>query len=330
MSLAGQTVLVTGATGFVGSHLVERLSKDGAIVKALARRPDRDRHIRNLPNVNMIMGNITDSQSMKKVTKDVDYVFHVAAAMGGNIHHQKHVNVDGTTHVAYGAIANNIKRLVHVSSIAYYGFPAPQIVTEDTVITPTKSPYNITKASAEAILSTIAKTKGLSYSIIRPAMIYGPRSSAWTNTMFRLARFRPTPFIGDGTGHAHPIHVSDVADLMITLATHPNAEARAFNCAPDPAPTWRDFLGAYSALVEHQDWLSLPPTLFRAGAPIAEAIATIMGEPQATPAMVDFILSKSTYSMQKARDLLNWQSKVSLQAGIDSCIPYLQEKGLLK
>lgn len=329
MILNNNIALVTGATGFLGNHLVKRLSNDGVIVRALARRPNRDQTIKNLPNVEIVMGDITNAQRMKEVTQGVDYVFHVAAAMGGNLDYQKRVNVDGATSVAYAAVEVNVKRLVHVSSIGYYGFPPPPLVTEDTGIIKTSSPYNITKASAEVMLRTIAETRGLSYSIIRPAMIYGAGSHAWTETMFNLAKRNPTPFIGDGSGNAHPIHVHDVVDMMITLATHPNADGEAFNCAPNPALSWREFLGAYSALVGHQNWLSLPKSLFKAVAPVAELGATLAGEPRSIPQMIDFITSQSTYSMQKAKRLLDWQPSVSLEDGIQSCIPYLQEIGLL-
>lgn len=329
MTLKNKTALVTGATGFLGGHLVKRLSDEGAIIRALARRPDRDRYIRDLLNVEIVMGDITNSERMKEVTQGVDYVFHVAAALGGNLKSQQHINVDGTASVAYAAIEANVQRLIHVSSIAYYGFPVPPIVDETANITQTSSPYNITKASAEAILYTIAQSRGLSYSIIRPALIYGARSNAWTKTLFKLARWNPTPFIGDGSGNAHPIHVEDVVDLMLTVATHPNADGEVFNCAPDPAPTWREFLGAYAALVGHQNWLSLPPTLFKTVAPLAEFFTTLKGEPAALPNMVKFITSPSTYSMQKAYDLLDWQPQVALADGIQSCIPYLNEEGLL-
>jgi len=329
MTLEGYTVLVTGATGFLGSHLVQKLSKDGVSVKALARRPDRDQYIRDLPNVEIVMGDITDAQRMKEVTVGVDYVFHVAATLGGKLDYQKQVNVDGTTSVTYAAIEANVKRLIFVSSIAYYGFPPPAFVTEDTDIIKTSTPYNITKASAEVMLRTLAQSKHLSYSIIRPAMIYGAHSDAWTRIMFNLAKCNPTPFIGDGSGHAHPIHVDDVVDLMIRLATHPNADTGAFNCAPVSPPTWRKFLEQYSALAGHQNWLSLPKPLFKAVAPLAEFGATLLGEPRDLPQMIDFITSQSTYSMQKSKHLLNWQPTVSLEDGIQSCIPYLQEKGLL-
>ena len=329
MILNNQTVLVTGATGFLGGHLVKRLSDEGAIVRALARRPDRDRYIKDLPNVEIVMGDITDTGRMKEVAQGVDYIFHVAAALGGNLEHQKHINVEGTASIAYAAVEAHVKRLVHVSSIAFYGFPVPSIVTETTGITQTANPYNITKASAEAMLHTIATTKNLPYSIIRPALIYGTRSHAWTLSMFKLARISPTPFIGDGGGHAHPIHVDDVVDLMITVATHPKAIDEVFNCAPYPPPTWREFLGGYAALAGHQNWLSLPKPLFKVLAPIGELGATIAGEPLAMPNMVEFITSQSTYSMQKAKTLLDWQPQVSLKEGIQSCVPYLKEKGLL-
>lgn len=176
MILGNSIALVTGATGFLGSHLVKRLSDEDVTVRALVRRPNRDRYISNLPNVEMVMGDITDTHCMKEVTQGVGYVFHVAAAMGGNLDYQKRINVDGTTSVAYAAVEANVKRLVYVSSIGYYGFPPPPLVTEDTSITKTPSPYNITKASAEVMLHTIAQSKSLSYSIIRPAMIYGGKS----------------------------------------------------------------------------------------------------------------------------------------------------------
>ena len=329
MTIENSKVLVTGATGFLGGHLVKRLSDEGVMVRALARRPNRDNLISTLPNVEMVMGDITDAQAMREATKGVDYVFHVAAAVGGNLDHQKRVNVDGTSCVSYASVEANVKRMVLVSSVSYYGYPPPLVVTEDTSITKTASPYNITKASAEVMLQTIAGAKNLSYSIIRPAMIYGARSQVWTQMIFRLAKWNPTPFIGDGSGHAFPIHVDDVVDLMITLATHPAADGQAFNCAPDPAPTWREFLGSYSSLVGHQNWLSLPKPLVKAIAPVAEFGAKLRGEPFDIPQMVDFITSQTTYSMQKAKQLLDWQASVSLEDGVQSCIPFLQEKGLL-
>jgi nucleoside-diphosphate-sugar epimerase len=251
MTQADNRVLVTGATGFLGGWLVNRLSADGVPVRALARRPDRDRYIKDLPHVEIVQGDITDGARMQEVIQRCSVVYHVAAALGGNIDHQRRVNVGGTRTVAEAAASVGVRRIVHVSTIAVYGYRNRADVTEDTPFDPGHDPYNITKAEAETALREVCAAHGLEYTIIRPGMIYGPRSNTWTRIMFRLARRKPTIFIGDGSGSAYPIHVDDVVDLMTVLASHDATPGEAFNCTPDPSPTWRDFLGAYSRLAGH-------------------------------------------------------------------------------
>ncbi|MBZ0276609.1 MAG: NAD(P)-dependent oxidoreductase, partial [Anaerolineae bacterium] len=187
----------------------------------------------------------------------------------------------------------------------------------------------VTKSRGEAVIREIGQEQHVPYAIIRPAMIYGPRSGMWTKTLFQVAKRRPTPFLGDGSGHAHPIHVDDVVDMMIVLATHPQAENQAFNCAPDPAPTWRALLGGYSQLVGHDRWLALPAWPIRLVAPLAETVMMLRGEPQEVPALIPFVMSHKTYTMTKAREMLGWQPQVSLEDGIQRCAPWLREKGLL-
>lgn len=330
MSLSNQRVFVTGATGFLGGALTKRLSDEGARVLALARRANRDPYIKDLPDVEIVTGDITDAQRMQDLIHDIDYVFHVGAALSGKLEHQRKVNVDGTRIIAEAGAKAGIKRLIYVSSIASYGFPVPKTVSEDTPAKLSRTPYNLTKRESEDMLRELAPRLGLSYSIIRPALIYGPRSHMWTGVMFNLAKRKPTPFIGDGSGHAHPIFVDDVVDLLLRMATHPQADGQAFNCAPDPAPTWREFLGAYSRLAGHERWLSIPIPLVKLIAPLVDLITQLQGEPQEAPEMIDFMTSKTTYKMDKARDLLGWQAQVSLEDGIKACIPYLREKGELK
>ncbi len=329
MSLAGRQVLVTGATGFLGGALVRRLAQDGAQVKALARRPQKAAYIKDLPNVTIVEGNITHAERMKQVIQGCSIVFHVAAALGGNLEKQHRINVDGTRNVMVAAAEAKVERVVVVSSIAVYGYKYNGDITEDCEQRPKRSFYNITKSQAETIVREIGAEYNVPYSIVRPAMIYGPRSNAWTATLFRLAKLNPTPFIGDGHGHVHPIYVDDLVDLMILAATHPAAVGQAFNCSADPAPSWREFLGGYSRLAGHNSWLSIPPIIMRPIAPLIELILTLRGEPQELPELVDFLQSSKTYKTTKARDLLGWQPKTDLQTGINNCIPWLREKGLL-
>lgn len=330
MSLAGQQVLVTGATGFLGGSLVLRLAGEGVQIKALARRPEKGAFLSQQPNITLIEGDITELERMKQIMQGCSVVFHVAAALGGTQPIQHRINVEGTRNVMLAAAHAKVNRVIHVSSIAVYGYNYNGNITEDFQQKPGKVPYNITKSQAETIVREIGNQLHVDYSIIRPGMIYGPRSNAWTATMFKISKLKPTPFLGKGHGYTHPIYVDDVIDLMIVLATHPKASGEAFNCAPDPAPTWREFLGGYARLAGHNKWLSLPPIVMYPIAPIVEAIFTLQGEPQEVPTLVNFIQAKKTYKMTKAKELLGWQPTMPLQRGIDACAPWLRERGLLK
>lgn len=328
-TLAGKSCLVTGATGFLGGAIVKRLSDDGAIIRALARRPNRDDYIRDLPNVEVVQGDIVDFERMKTVTKDCDIVFHVAAALGGNLAYQKRINVEGTHNVVKAAVSANIKHLVHISSIAVYGFQHNIDITENTPRNPYRDPYNVTKAQAEEVLIDLAQQYYLPYTIIRPGMIYGPRSHFWTYEWFKRAKNNPTIFIGDGSGHCPVIHVDDVVDLTVLAAIHPNAIYQAFNATPDPSPTWRDFLSGYAKLAGHQNWFGITPAIMRPVSYVLEALFALRSEPKDLPHLLAFMQKKLTYRMDKAHNLLDWQPKVSLEDGIQSCIPYLREMGVL-
>jgi len=327
----GKTVFLTGATGFLGGVIARELSTRGAHVKALARRPERDKYLKGLANLEIIPGDLSDTATLADLMQGCEIVIHVAAQLGGTYQVQHGPNVIGTRNIAQAASQAGVRRFVHISSVAVYGPRIPAVLTEDTPLDPGPNPYNQTKAEAETALKEVAQQTGLPYTIIRPGMIYGPRSHAWTYTLFRLASRRPLFFAGDGSGSAYTIFVDDVADLTLTAALHPAAVNQAFNAVDDPAPTWRDLIGGYAALAKNTSWVSIPPPLLQPVAMLIEAYLRLRGEPQNLPVMFnDFFLSRKRISMDKARTLLNWQPCVSLAEGLARCEPYLREKGLLR
>jgi nucleoside-diphosphate-sugar epimerase len=330
MGLTGKTVLVTGATGFLGSALTARLSSDGVLVRALVRNTQKARRIENLPGVKIIQGDITEADQMHEAVHGCEIVFHVAAALGGSRSEQRNINTIGTHNVANAAAGVGVSRIIHVSSIAVYGYNQTGNVTEATPPNPGHDPYNITKAEAETELRTIADAHHIPYSIIRPGMIYGPRSGMWTGQLFRLAKRRPTPFVGHGDGTTFPIYLDDVVDLMVLLAEHPKAVGEAFNCTPDPTPTWREFLGLYSQLAGHsQSWLGIPFGLIYPFTALIGALARPNTQAKELPNMLRLSQRQVTYKMTKARDMLGWGPKVDLQTGVERCAPWLREKGWL-
>lgn len=317
---------VTGATGFVGRALVKRLSADGVTVRALARSEAKAQRIADLSGVVVEYGDVTDFDRMVTLMKDVDVVYHVAAALGGSFKQQHRVNVEGTNNIARAARQQGVGRVVHVSSIAVYGYDTPQLVTEVTPHNPERVPYNRTKSLAERVLITALADSQTDYVIVRPGMIYGAGSGMWTNTLFKLARRQPTPFVGDGSGTTYPIYIDDVVDLLVTVAEHPAAIDQAFNAVTTPQPTWREFLGEYQRLAGHDRWLGVPPVLIKLVAPVIDFLTR--GNYNLAD-LVEFVTDDHVYSMQKARDLLGWEAQVTLSDGVGRCKPYLKSKGLL-
>ncbi len=180
MSLANKRVLVTGGTGFLGGALVKRLAEETALVRVAARDPARGKYIAGLAGVEIVQGDITDAEQMQRAADGCEMVFHVAAYTGGKLDIQRQMNTIGTRNTARAAAMAGVERFIHVSTVAVYGYRQSGAMTENTPPAPGHDPYNITKAEAEAAVRAIAAQNQMAYSIIRPAMIYGPRSGMWT------------------------------------------------------------------------------------------------------------------------------------------------------
>ncbi|MEP7291476.1 MAG: SDR family NAD(P)-dependent oxidoreductase [Chloroflexota bacterium] len=325
MSLSGQQVLVTGATGFLGGALALRLVADGAQVRALARSPKKAESLRER-GIEVSRGDITDPDAVRRAVESCKVVFHVAAAMEGDYTKQESVNVGGTRKLLQAATEAGVERFVHVSSAAVYGYNISGDITEAAPPAPGADPYAVTKTAAEREVLE----GNVPFTMIRPGMIYGAGSINWTGAFFRWGRMKPVLFPGRGQGSAFPIHVEDVVDLLVVAAEHPAATGQIFNCAPDPAPTWREFISAYSRLAGHQSWLSIPMQPLYPLAKLAQILSPPQSMARDFPDLLRFAERRITYKMTKARDLLGWSPLYDLERGVASCAPWLRERGLLR
>lgn len=321
---SGQQVLVTGATGFLGGALARRLAADGARVRALVRSPQKAASLRQ-QGIEIVQGDLNSPDALRRACAGCTVVFHVAAALSGSYAAQYAANVEGTRMLLDAAEETGVNRFVHVSSISVYGYRVNGDITEATAPAPGADPYPQTKTEAEAVV----RDGSLPFTIIRPGMIYGAGAINWTGNLFRLAKLKPTPFVGSGQGSSFPIHVDDVVDLMVTAAKHPAAIGETFNCAPDPAPTWRKFLGLYARLAGHDRWLALPPVLFSGVARGISIISPSNSRLRDLPDQVGFLQARITYKMTKAHDLLGWSPHLPLDKGIAGCADWLREQGWL-
>ena len=324
---AGLRVLVTGGTGFLGGALARRLLADGAHVTVLARNAQKAAPLAEL-GATIVHGDLTDGTAVYEAARGAHVVFHVAALLGGPYAAQHAVN-EGGTRLLLEAVEPDLRRFVHVSSIAVYGNVLPLRVTEDTLLAPGASPYGQSKAEAEAAVWAVAAERGLPVTIIRPGMIYGPGSNMWTANVFQLARLRPTPFFGSGQMPAPVIWLDDLLDLLVCAGEHPSAVGNAFNAVMDPAPSWRSYIGAHSALAGHHDWLPIPVIVGRIFAGMTMLLAPRDSVPRDLPDMLERVIGPSSFSAEKAAALLGWRACTPVVEGVRQSAGWLRQQELL-
>ncbi|MBI5564953.1 MAG: NAD-dependent epimerase/dehydratase family protein [Chloroflexi bacterium] len=259
-------VLITGATGFIGSHLAERLIAEGARVRVLVRDPYklidslRDR-------VEVVTGDLLQPDCFAPATRDIDTVFHVAAWLGvpNSIEAAHAINVTATRQLAEAARSSHVRRFVYTSSIAVYGPVMSGVVDETQPHWPVYV-YGETKSLGEqAALAT--RTDQFEVTIIRPAMVYGARGAAWTTLPVELTRRRLPSLVGGGYGFSHPVYIENLIDAYLLAAECDEAVGEAFTISDGDVP-WREFFGRYAAMMGKRA-RSIPVALTWLGAAVA-------------------------------------------------------------
>src|SRR5690242_2618332 len=222
-------VLVTGATGFVGSHLVEALRRRGDQVTALARSAGKAAALAPL-GVEVVPGDLDDRPALERAMHGRDVVYHVAGIVAARSEADfMATNRDGTRNVVAAARSAPVSRLVLVSSMAaagptikgrpLLGDEAPRPVTA----------YGRSKLAAEQAVTA----SGLGWTIVRPPVVYGPRDQEVLK-VFRLARLGIAPVLGDGSQELSAVYGPDLAEALIAAATSASAAGRTYYaCHPE-------------------------------------------------------------------------------------------------
>ena len=208
-------VLITGATGFLGSHLTRRMIAEGHDVRILCRPTSSYARLAGL-NVEKVVGDITDASSLQAAVKNRDYVIHAAANVNywrGEEHWQTRVNVEGTRNVARAAREAGVKRLLHVSSVAAIGISAdPLHPANENFSFNLKGPrwtYHLSKHWAEQqIMAEVAS--GLDAVIVNPAVICGPASDDY-HIAEPVKKTLKDSIIPYAPGGLCLVHIEDVA-----------------------------------------------------------------------------------------------------------------------
>lgn len=236
-----KTVLVTGADGFIGSHLTEMLVKQGCKVKALSQYNSFNywgwlEDVDCLPEIEVLNGDVRDPHYCKHITKGIDTVYHLAALIAipySYVAPDSYVdtNVKGTLNICQAALDNGVSRLIHTSTSEVYGTAQYVPIDEKHPLQP-QSPYSASKIGADAMAMSFYNAFNLPLTIARPFNTYGPRQSARAvipTIISQIANGKKQIKLGDVTPTRDFNYVEDTCRGFLALANCEQAIGETIN-----------------------------------------------------------------------------------------------------
>lgn len=234
-------ILVTGATGFIGSRLCEHLSLEHRLpYRALVRNHARAARIARL-DAELVGGDLLDARSLARAVEGCDAVVHLAHSDDRTAAKETALLVKACAHV---------RRFVHISSMAVHG-PAPDaaVVTEATPVRRWGEAYSDAKAAAEAVVMSAAKRGNLAAVALRPTVVYGP-FSGFVTPIIAQARQGHVSLVDGGRGVCNAVYVDDVCDAIMAALMRDDLVGEAFLVNGNDRITWGDFIAAFAGMVD--------------------------------------------------------------------------------
>ena len=320
--------LVTGATGFIGSHLIDRLLERGDEVAALAR-PTADASPLERKGVRVITGDVRNEREVERAVNGSEIVYHLARAKGHGAHPMSEVravNTDGTSNVARAATRAGAQRIVYASSVAVYGSRPKRLrVLEDDPLNP-DSPYARSKADAEAALHEYARVP---FVIARITSVLGPGCRSWL-PIFKSIAAGKLRLVGGGTCRQHPADVSDIVDGLILCATV-GVSGKAYNLAGPEVVTVAELRQAIAS--ELHSGVASPRSV--PAAPIelylwmSRAADRLVGVKLPRVESIVFLTSNRVLDLSRAGKELGYNPRIGVRAAISRTAEWGRSNGLL-
>lgn len=326
-------VVVTGAAGFIGSHVVEALADTGHEPVGFVRPSDPDCLS---PAVQKFVGELRDQASLRRAFGRADAVVHCAALVDpyANPWDARAVNWIGAFNVCHAAADSAVSHLIHMSSIAAWQRSSLRgTLTESDLVYITEPPvfdtYSPNKAAAERTVTDFARTGRLAATILRPGAVYGRRDHISRALVSALRRSR---FVIPGSGQSRfpLLHVDDLAAAVVAALAHPPAGVRDYNLSGPDDITLRHFVEAWLAELQLS---SLPPSvpygLAHRAAWAFETWWSIRKEETPPPFnrfLVELLGRDVIFDTARARDELGWTPRLSLLDGVRDTALWVDEQ----
>jgi dihydroflavonol-4-reductase len=325
-----RAVLVTGAGGFAGSRLAQRLAAEGARVRAFLRHGGSRRRLPE--GIELYSGDLREPDHCREAVAGIDTVFHVAGvfrSLSGGREELTEVHVDATGTLLRAAADANVRRFVHTSTIGVHGHVESSPGDEESPFAPADD-YQETKAEGEMLARRLAPELGVPLVVVRPSSIYGPGDDRFVKLVRPIVRGRFV-MIGPGTVRFHPVYIDDLVDGFLLCGEKDAAVGEVFILGGPESPQLDELMRAVAEASG-----SRPPSLripvlpvWMAAWMVEKVFAALGAEPPLHRRRVSFFRHNRDFRLDKARRILGYEPRVGLREGLRHLVEDYRERGLV-
>jgi nucleoside-diphosphate-sugar epimerase len=325
-------VLITGATGLLGGHLIQELQQRGEDIRALVLPVENADRLEK-QSVEVVRGDITDASTLGAAVKGVELIFHLAGMMGvwRPLADYRLVNVTGSENMYKAAQKASVRRYIHTSSHTVYGLGYGRFLTENDALRPDPDPYSLTKAEGDRLMRRLMLNSKIETVILRPGTFFGPGDRLHFGRMAQKMKDGKGVIIGRGDNALPFCYVTDVVQGFLLAAYHENAPGNVYNITNDHPLTQLEMFNAIAdAVGGTRPTRHLPYLPIYYGSIVAEKVVARVTRTRPIVTQLGAMMfgSDNRHSVEKARRELGYEPKVGLRTGIKLAAEWFNAGGM--
>lgn len=309
--------LVTGATGYIGNSLIQRLSHEDNKVIGLIHKTKPNFLNKN---VKYVYGDITDKSSLENFIKDVNVIFHCAAFVKdfGMKEDFNKINYEGTKNIVEACNKNIIKRFIYLGHIRFESYNRFDF-------------YSLSKYKAEQYLIDKHKKEKFPVVIIRPGHVYGPGATNWVIRIIKAIINERIALINQGNGIFHHLYIDNLIDALISAMNEKKAIGKQINITDgDNSINWKTYINDLAKIINKKP---IKKNISKRSASVLSNIMIISYfilkiEPSITPIVVDMLTNQKKISIKKAKTLLKYQPRINYSDAMAQIKDWINDKGI--
>ena len=328
-------VLVTGATGFIGQHLVKRLIQEGHTVRCFIRDAGRAKRVLGNKGVEYVVGDITEKETLRNACDNISIVYHLAAIMGHDLPSKsafdkfRRVNTEGTRNISESCLESGIDKFIYVSSTAAMGLLKDKVVNEETPCNPF-TPYQVSKYEGELIVRELTADHGFPGIVLRPSMVYGIGFKGDFLSIGKVVKTGIFPKIGFGKNLLPALYIDDLVACICKVKDKALIGQTYIISSEESYELERVVRIISEALNVKVRMVFVPEALAILGAWVLESSSLLMGKtPWVTQRNIRSTTTDRVFDVIKAKEELGFQQQVSIEEGLTKTVRYFQDAGYL-